>query len=96
MRHVTDLTDVGRPGMQQPRHRLPGAVRRRDGLGQSPAHDITRGLLPRDRHQGAASLPGEDAGPPVPGQRGLVVRLDHQRRSIFPGVAGVKLAETGP
>lgn len=78
MRHVADLADVGLPRMQQSRHRLSRAVRRRDGLSQSSAYDTTRGLLPRDRDQGAEGVPGEDTRLPVPRERGRLVRPNYK------------------
>ena len=95
MRHAADVACPGIQAMrQQPRCHLPRAVRRRHGFRQSPADDSTRGVLPRDGHQGVESVQREDTGPPVPRQRRSVLRPHFQRRRpVFLRPPGVNLSD---
>lgn len=83
MRHVADFTRTGFQRLQQPGKHLPRAYRHRDGCGQSPSNDTSRGLLPGDRDQGVERVQGDDTGSFVPRRHGSIVRSGDQRRSIF-------------
>lgn len=94
MRHAADVACPGIQAMrQQPRCRLPRAVRRRHGFRKSPADDFTRGVLPRDGYQSVESVQREDTGPPVSRQRRSVLRPHFQRRPVFPRPPGVNLSD---
>lgn len=83
LRHVADPAGAGFQRMQQPGKRLPRACRHRDGCGQSPSNDTSRGLLPGDWYQGAERLQGDNTGPFVSRRHGSVVRSGDLRRSII-------------
>lgn len=62
---------------------MPRAFQHRDGRGQSPSNDTSRGLLPGDRDRGVERAQRSNTGPSVSRRHGSVVRPRNQRRSIF-------------